>query len=97
MPGRLLSETRLWSGGEKPAGFSRVLRRELSGEGRQNKAASHLLPAPPAANAGKRQIFQDIPLWEEVAQGGVKASAFSKASASWEVGSDAEVCVRVTL
>ena len=37
MPGRLLSGTRLWSGGEKPAGFSRVLRRELSGEGRQNK------------------------------------------------------------
>ena len=33
----------------------------------------------------------------EVAQGGFKASAFAKASASWEVGSNAEVCVRVTL
>jgi len=36
--GRLLSGTRLWSGGEKPAGFSRILRRELSGEGKQNSA-----------------------------------------------------------
>ena len=32
-----------------------------------------------------------------VAQGGFKASAFSKASASWERGSDAEVCLCTTL
>ena len=32
-----------------------------------------------------------------VAQSGFKASAFAKASASWEVGSNAEVCVLTTL
>ena len=50
--GRLLSGTRLWSGGEKPAGFSRIPRRELSGNARPAKAATRstqraqpLLPA----------------------------------------------------
>ena len=38
MPGRLLSGTKLWSGGEKPTGFSRVLRRELSGEAHHTTA-----------------------------------------------------------
>jgi len=51
-----LSGTRLWSGGEKPAGFSRFLRRELSGKGNHSTAATRstqrfqpLPPCPPEA------------------------------------------------
>ena len=40
-----MSGTRLWSGGEKPTGFSRVLCRELSGEGKQNSAGRLSLEA----------------------------------------------------
>ena len=42
-------------------------------------------------------VARQLPAREGVAQGGFKASAFSKASASWEVGSNAGVCLRVTL
>ena len=44
-PGRLLSETRLWSGADFRLGNPRVLRRELSAKGHQNK------PAPRAARS----------------------------------------------
>ena len=52
-----MSETRLWSGGEKPAGFSRVLSRELSGNGKQNSAATR-----PAQRALSLSFHSSSPL-----------------------------------
>ena len=58
MPGRLLSGTRLWSGGEKPAGFSRVLCRELSGEGKQNSATTRPAQRTTSPSAVRRGVMR---------------------------------------
>ena len=50
-----------------------------------------------ACRLGMLSFARQLPARDGGTQGVFKASAFSKASASWERGSDAEVCVRTTL
>ena len=65
MPGRLLSGTRLWSGSGFSAENPRIPRRELSGKGRQNSAATRSAqrtqPLPPGGKAGTVEAHSSQP------------------------------------